>query len=269
MRIPDKVKKPQSLFENKVKGRWLMRSNFVVSIFAATLIFFLSGSSPAGASYVELGFYIVENNSSLNEDAEGQFSVIVTNDWTDISGYTHTGDPLDNDEVLFWFTNQGSVTSIISEVYFDDGSLFGINQLVEGDHVDFTTDGTSPPNLPGWNTLDPNFSVTEFFWADTEKDANDGINNSLSPIENGEYLGIIFDLQDGKSYADVITALANPEDTDDGLRIGIHTKSFADGSSASYVNVPVPIPTAALIFGTGLIGLVGIRRRLNRGNKTR
>lgn len=34
-----------------------------------------------------------------------------------------------------------------------------------------------------------------------------------------------------------------------------------EGSQVKHDTAPVPIPTAALIFGTGLIGLVGIRRK--------
>jgi hypothetical protein len=51
------------------------------------------------------------------------------------------------------------------------------------------------------------------------------------------------------------------------LRIGIHVQSFGNGGSESFVNDPglppsiVPIPAAAWLLGSGLIGLAGVARR--------
>ena len=60
-------------------------------------------------------------------------------------------------------------------------------------------------------------------------------------------------------YADVIAEL-----TDGRLRIGLHVQGFGNGGSESFVNNPVPVPAAVWLFGSGLIGLVGVARRKRR-----
>ncbi|HEB28542.1 MAG TPA: VPLPA-CTERM sorting domain-containing protein [Porticoccus sp.] len=47
------------------------------------------------------------------------------------------------------------------------------------------------------------------------------------------------------------------------LRFGLHLRTIGQaGDSDSYINTsPVPIPAAAWLFGSALIGLVGIRRK--------
>ncbi|MFP3326110.1 hypothetical protein R0K05_23955, partial [Planococcus sp. SIMBA_160] len=62
--------------------------------------------------------------------------------------------------------------------------------------------------------------------------------NGVNP---GETLGVIFDLQTGLGYQDVVDAIAlsqtNPSaDLTGGLRIGIHVQGFTGGGSESFVN---------------------------------
>jgi hypothetical protein len=71
-----------------------------------------------------------------------------------------------------------------------------------------------------------------------------------------------YSLQTGKSFNDVLTELG-----DGRLRLGLHVRSFSDGLSASFVNKPTPpvlntpVPAAAWLLGSGLIGLAGIGHR--------
>jgi hypothetical protein len=165
-------------------------------------------------------------------------------------------------QVAFTFTNNSS--SSLTDVYFDDGTLLGISSISDsGMNVDFSKLAT-PGNLPGGNNLNPDFTTTTGFSADSDPPV------SPNGVTSGEWLTITFDLQSGKSYWSIIDALALPNGGGAGdLRIGLHVQSFADGGSASFVNVSdgisVPVPEArtyAMMFaGLGLIGFTVLRRR--------
>jgi len=159
-------------------------------------------------------------------------------------------------QVLFTFTNTGPLASSICDVYFDDGVLLSIAGLIDADEgvggdagVDFTQ-LASPGNLPGANNASPPFVTTLGFSADSDPPVQPmGVNP-------GESLGILFDLQGGKVYSEVL------DDLEDGtLRIGIHVQGFATGGSESFVNNGViPAPGAILLGGIG-VALVGWLRR--------
>jgi hypothetical protein len=165
---------------------------------------------------------------------ESQFSVDVTDQGGGI--------------VRFHFKNAGPEASVLSEVYFDDGSLLTLSSVIDGPGVDFEPDA-SPPNLPGGENAVPPFEVTEGFLAESVP----------SPAVNGagptEWVAIEFTLQGGQTFADVISEFTTGE-----LRIGIHVIGFASGGSESFINPPIPEPSTALLLGGGLVG-VGLLRR--------
>ena len=102
--------------------------------------------------------------------------------------------------------------------------------------------------LPGSGTASPPFVTTAGFSADSDPPAQpSGVNPS-------EWVCIIFDLQLGRTYADVLSELA-----DGTLRIGIHVQGFSSGGSESLINVPEP--GTALLLALGLGGLAAGRRR--------
>jgi hypothetical protein len=170
---------------------------------------------------------------------------------------------LGNSQVQFNVLNTGAVGSSIREVYFDDGTLLGISYLVDKDDgvgghsgVDFSAGAASPPDLPGGNTIDPPFSTTVGFLADT-----DSPQPNVNAINPGEWLGIVFDLQGGGTFSDILVELANGD-----LRIGLHAGDFDGyGGSASFVNNPfatVPVPAALPLFVSAVFGLgIGAARR--------
>jgi hypothetical protein len=191
----------------------------------------------APAHAVSVGFDCLTGNDPGDcAIGESQFSVEVS----DLGGGT----------VQFHFRNAGPLASVLSEIYFDDGSLLALSAVIDGPGVDFEQDA-NPPNLPGGQMAVPPFQVTQGFLAEAVP----------SPAQNGagptEWVRINFTLQAGRTFADVIDDLTTGE-----LRIGIHVIGFGSGGSESFVNTPVPEPGSLLLLGSGLAILLGLRRRL-------
>lgn len=196
------------------------------------LTILLLAASPAAA--VTIGFDCLTGNLAGDcTIGEAQLTVEVT----DVAG-----------NIRFDFQNAGPLASVISEIYFDDGSLLGLASVIDGPGVDFEP-GANPPNLPGGNTAVPPFVVTQDFLAESIPSPSQ---NGVGP---GEFVMLDFTLQGGQTLADVITELTNGD-----LRIGIHVIAFQSGGSESFINTPIPEPGTALLVAGGLVA-IGLRRR--------
>jgi len=181
--------------------------------------------------------------------------------------------------VTFTITNSGPLASAITDVYFQDGTLLSLsnpNYTGTSSGVSFSAPAT-PGNLPGGNSITPNFKTTQEF----SEDSNTPITaNAVNP---GQSLVIQFQLQSGKTFTDTLAALAegvnHPSAVWDangnditggpsGLRLGIHVQGLPDGSSQSFItSTPsVPEPSSMAIAGLGALGFVafGLRRRLKK-----
>ena len=149
--------------------------------------------------------------------------------------------------VEFHFRNLGPTASVISEVYFDDGSLLALSTVTDGPGVDFEPDA-NPPDLPGGQDAIPPFQVTAGFLAEAVP----------SPAMNGvgpsEWVRIAFTLQGGQDFDDVLADLESGA-----LRIGIHVIAFGSGGSESFINVPEP--GTGLLLGSALLGSGMARHR--------
>lgn len=204
------------------------------------LLLFLLALGPSPARAVTIGFECLTNNDAGDcAIGEAQFEVALT----DQGGGT----------VRFRFKNLGPEASVLSEVYFDDGSLLALASVIDGPGVDFERDA-DPPDLPGGQNAVPPFMVTEGFLAQSVP----------SPSMNGagptEWVAIEFTLQGGKNFDDVVSDLANGA-----LRIGLHVIAFDSGGSESFINVPEP--GTGLLIGTSLIWGVARGRRSRSGRE--
>ena len=180
------------------------------------------------------------------------------------------------DQVLFTFSNSGAVASSITDIYFDDGALLGIAGIVNGPGVFFGYPAT-PGDLPGGSSLYPPFQTSSVehpvlsphFSADSEPGQPGVMTNGVNP---GESVGIVFDLQDGKTFDHVIDAINvgfspslyydGTKWLEDSLRIGVHVQGIAStdpsGGSQAYILTPAP---AAVILGMLGLGAAGLKLR--------
>jgi MYXO-CTERM domain-containing protein len=190
----------------------------------------------ASANAVGFGFGCITNNLAGDcTIAEAQVAMDVTDEG--------------GGQVRFTFTNSGPAASAIEGIYFDDGTLLGIASIISGPGTSFSQ-GASPPDLPGGNTASPPFETTAGFLSDSDPPTS---GNGVGP---GEVVAIIFDLQSGGTFADVLAELA-----DGRLRAGLHVIAFASGGSESLVNVPEPGTFVLALLG---LGALAARRRSDR-----
>lgn len=162
-------------------------------------------------------------------------------------------------QVNFQFRNVGPDDSAISEIYFDNGPLQSIVTITDRDNggdmgVDFEA-GATPSELPGASGCSPAFVTDTQLSADAESPP------SQLGVDPGETLDILYSLQGGKDFDDVLADLESGA-----LRVGLHVIAFANGQSEGFVSGPgemvgVSEPGTVAMFGLGLVGFAYARRR--------
>jgi hypothetical protein len=258
-------------------GRLLPRT---VALFAA-LLAAGAAAGPARADQV----FIFSNNISGGNNPGTFYTVDVFGPTDSLAGpngygqYTNNT-PIGAHQALFVVKNAAGAgnpsNSDISGVYFQDGTLLGQAAIYDGPGVGFQQAG-SPQNLPGGNSITPAFQTTQnFYETATSPVAQNGVGN-------GEYLALLYNLQNNYTAADTITALINGlnnpsgswnNDGSDkaggalGLRMGIHVQNaLSNGTSQSFIigspggggGTLTPLPPSALLAGLGALGLLGGR----------
>ncbi len=227
----------------------------------ALLALFMTAS--AQADTIVLRFTRVPSSFDWDVGEPTQFFVEVSDTETD--GETPLGNSEnDNRRVRFSFWNEVGediflgygTPSSIQEVYFDGGPLLQLDDYINStESNDFMPNSGDHPNLPDGGNLDPPF-ISDFQL---------GASSIASGLDNAsERLHVFFELFEGMTLANVVTALRNG-DGEGGLRIGLHVHGI-DGTSRSesFVNIP-PVPTpGAAAGGLALLGLVATRRRAGR-----
>ncbi len=193
-------------------------------------------------------FDVITSNTVNGSALESQLSVDVYANGIDAG----TG----NSIVAFKFVNDdstGYLESVISEIYFDDGSLLTSATIINGTGVLYVP-GANPPDLPGGGTIVPAFNATSAFSA---QGANPAPQNGVGP---GEEVVLNYVLQAGTNINNVLNELNNGT-----VRIGLHVigidcdpSEWGDDNlvadcSESYVNVPEPATLTLLGLSAFLI----------------
>ena len=152
----------------------------------------------------------------------------------------------DDNFANFTFYNNSTVDCSIASIYFDDGSLLGISDIINGPGVQFIVPADAA-NLPAGNTLDPPFETTADFSAKgVQPPPVNGVNNTES-AEPVEWVTIQFELINNSLLTDVFNGLNTGT-----LRIGIHITSFPDSSCESAVTT-IPEPATLLLLTIGAV----------------
>jgi hypothetical protein len=200
---------------------------------------FLTVSAEAQLQY----FFCIKMTTNPNQWVGNQLMV-------EVSSY-NTG------QILFDFYNLGPISSVITQIYFDDlvGALsYGGILEYSQPGVDFEP-ANNVGNPPAFTFPDPDF-LADFEFDAQPPPSQKGIN---AP---SEHLGIYFT----GSFDDVDDYLANGN-----LRMALHVQAISPtGGSDTYMNCtepgtePIPEPGTFLLLGTGLLGIAAVRYRRSK-----
>lgn len=149
----------------------------------------------------------------------------------------------------FKFHNDSLFNCSLTQIYFDDGALFGLSSLANGPGAHFGTDEVTPGpgNLPSGNNLDP------VFVADREFSIAPFAPVTPNGVGTGEWVSVTFDLASGMTLQDVFNEIASGE-----LRVGIHVQAFPDGSSEAALMIPEP--ASVMMIALGSLVITGYRK---------
>jgi len=199
---------------------------------------------PAQANGVYVfGFQCVDPTSTVCQGVAPQLQMQVS-------------DGPSSNQVSFGFINNGPLSSIITQVYWDDAATplldFSAPVLTPPAGKDWAVGGT-PANLPGGNTLVPPF-MSDFMVSANSPTPSNGI----GPTESME---VVMARASGKTYIEVINALNAGS-----VLVGLHVQGVAPtGGSVALFNGPgvpqVPEPGTALLLGSAMAALAFIKRK--------
>lgn len=217
----------------------ILKSKVLIPVFAAALFFLFGFSLGDKAMY----YFKIFNFPSENDGVDD------TQLFSNITAYVH-GDDLS----LSNFINTAPAAATTTGTYIRHNALLTIASLDKLRADPIVSPTSTPKNRSEVNTIDSPFQVINGFSDDSD---NPSSPNGLNP---DRYLGIIFNSQKYKTFV-----YGDDKISYDNLTAGIHGKlcnnDAPPGSSFINRSNPVPIPFTVWLFGAGLIGAVGIRRK--------
>ena len=182
-----------------------------------------------------------------------QFDIFTNNSpYADDPGWDLYVDVWDGTGVVnFTFYNNSSLQSSVARVYFDDGSLLGIDEIINSSGYTAFDTGLPPGNLPGGGILVPPFVADREFTIGAESPPPwEGVNDG-DPIN--EWVTVRFYLINGGNLNGIVNELNTGT-----LRVGLHIIDLPDGYSESAILIPEP--ATILLFGLGALALLRKRR---------
>ncbi|QYU70689.1 hypothetical protein J4558_11485 [Leptolyngbya sp. 15MV] len=209
---------------------------------ASAVVAALGAPLAASASPVNISFTRI-NPANAPVNPASQFNALVNQ----VSGT----------QVSFRFTNTAVIASSVSEIYYDSRGTSPLLTLVTPliqSGANFVGGGANPGNLPGGQNLSVPFQAVAGFSADATGNPSNGLDVATDFVE------MRFNLATGRTYADLLNALANGD-----LRLGLHVRAIQGPNggdwSDSFVNNPyvIPLPPAAAT-GLAMLGVLAIRR---------
>jgi len=219
-------------------------------LFVAAMV--LSASGQAFATPFSYGFVPITWNNGNKEMTDGladNFSMEVEDLGSGKVGFKISS---------FLNNDVGGDNFSIADIYFYGGEVLDVGQGVEitsHEGVAFSSGKVAPPHLPGLRT-----DVPLAYAADSDAPV------PHNGVKVDEWVSFLFTLGDGESLGDTLGAL------DAGVMfVGIHVQGFG-GFSESFVTSlssttptfppsPTPVPGAVWLLGSGLLALVGLRRK--------
>ena len=148
----------------------------------------------------------------------------------------------------------------------DIGDL-GSGDFISGDATTLTIDGTGTGII---TNFDP-YTVTDITDVDFVLTATRGSNNGVDylftngTITAGTYINTTFDtltMSENLGFASFLADLANGGRIEGGFMLtGDIASNFAGDTLIAIASPVVPVPAAVWLFGSGLIGLIGVARR--------
>lgn len=160
--------------------------------------------------------------------------------------------------VLFTFKNSSVIASSITDIYFDYGNTNFFSSVsnnvlgAAGDSAGVSfSDGANPSDLGGPSSYN--------FTADASGDSNSPNVPANGVNASSEYVSFLGKSLTGVTFANVLAGLDSGA-----FRLGLHVQSIGGAGSEKFISTTpsaVPLPAAGWLFGSALVGLMGLSRR--------